>query len=434
MSRKLPRSFWKLTRRWLFSSTGSQKVRRPLLFQNSLKAAVAGLSLGVAALSLTLALVRGVESTLATGLGSGLGHVTYNTQVWSTYSRLQEFVDHAPDGLVRAEFAWDSQALVLGPKGGRGIKILGVMPADFSSADPYAERFPMTIDLGKPLAQYLGVKAGDEVFLLMPGVVRGRVPARVQNIVEFGYYEYDSRFARIDSRGLYAFLKEHQPDLFETRPGDAFMIRYHLDPHEYPFEDTDKINQWKNKLLKDLVPRAAERELKLQPGDLPTEQRIPDVRIWSQMEFQNFFESIRHDRLSLTLILALLALVATLNIAATLLVLYLERDRDLAVLVAIGLEPSQLKKWISLQGLVLGGVSSVLGFFVAILLSHVLPNIPWFELPPDIYNVSSLPFRFDIYEQAGVFFYGTCSGFAIAHFLGWRLSKTPVLEVLRHRR
>ncbi len=422
MNSGLPKSFWKLTRRWLFSGQGSDRARRPLLFRNSLKASIIGLSFGVAALSLTLALVRGVEFSLSQGLGRGLGHVAHNARVWSPYAMLQDFVKHAPPGVERAEFVWDSQALVLGKKGGRGVKITGVLPSDFSVSDPYSSRFPLTIDLGRPLAQYLGVAPGDEVSLLMPGVVRGRVLARVLNIVEFGYYEYDSRYARIDARGLYAYLREHQTDLFDTRPGDAYMIRYYLDESRYPFADINKIEAWRDEYVLKIKPLAQKYKV------------LDDARVWSEMEFRNFFEAIRHDRVSLTLVLALLALVATLNVAATLLVLYLERDRDLAVLVAMGLQPRQLRKWIAMQGLVLGLVSSVVGMGLSLMLSKLLPYIPAFQLPPDIYNVSSLPFYYAPLEQAGVLLYGTVSGWAIAAFLGWRLSKTPVLEVLRHRR
>lgn len=419
---RLPSGFWKLTRRWLFSARGGPRSHRPRLFQNSLKAAVLGLSLGIAALSLILALVRGVETTLAQGLGRGSGHVVHFVGTWSRYRDLQELVRLAPPGLQRAEFTWDSQALVLGPKGGRGVKIVGVLPSDFKVEDPYANRFPLTVDLGKPLAALLGVKSGDKVSLLMPGIVRGSVPALVQDIVEFGYYEYDSRYARLDARGLYAYLKEHQPDLFLSRPGDAFLIRYHLDEARYPFADLTKINQWKRELIKNVRTPAEARGYEM------------DVRNWSEMEFRNFFESIRHDRISLTIVVSLLALVATLNIAATLLVLYLERDRDLAVLVAMGLRPSQLRWWIAFQGLVLGVVSSVLGLALSRVLAWILPQVPWFELPPDVYNVSSLPFVYAWSEQAGVLLYGTFAGLLIAFFLGWRLAKTPVLEVLRHRR
>jgi lipoprotein-releasing system permease protein len=422
MSAGLPKSFWKLTRRWLFSVNGRDEARRPLLFRNSLRAAIIGLSLGVAALSLTLALVRGVEFTLSEGLGRGLGHVSHNTRIWSTYKTLQEFVKKAPPGVERVEFVWDSQALMLGPKGGRGVRVVGVLPSDFSVSDPYASRFPLTVDLGRPLAEYLGVKLGDEISLLMPGVVRGRVPARVLNIVEFGYYEYDSRYARVDARGLYAYLKETQADLYASRPGDAYLIRFYLDEGLYPFGGIEKIKKWRDEYLSNV--EGLSREYKV----------TPDARVWSEMEFKNFFEAIRHDRVSLTLVLALLALVATLNVAATLLVLYLERDRDLAVLVAMGLQPRQLRRWISIQGFMLGLVSSVVGLILSAILAKVLPLVPAFKLPPDVYNVSSLPFHYSFLEQAGVLLYGTISGWLIAAFLGWRLAKTPVLEVLRHRR
>lgn len=418
----LPKNFWKLTRRWLFDARGSQTARRPLLFKNSLKAAVIGLSLGVAALSLTLALVRGVEFSLSQGLGRGIGHVSHNTRQWSTYSKLQDFVKLAPAGIKRVDFVWDTQALVLGPRGGRGVKMVGVLPSDFSVSDPYAESFPLTVDLGKPLAQFLGVKPGDQISLLLPGVVRGRIPARVQNIVEFGYYEYDSRYAKLDARGLYGYLRQHQPDVFSTRPGDAYQLRFHLDESQFPFFETEKIESWRTQYLKNISSLLTERH------------RDSDVAVWSQAEFRNFFEAIRHDRVSLTMVLGLLALVATFNVAATLLVLYLERDRDLAVLVAMGLQPRQLRWWISVQGFVLGLVSSCLGLALSGVISRVLPMVPWFKLPADIYNVQTLPFYFSLFEQSMVLVYGTMAGLLIAAFLGWRLSRTPVLDVLRHRR
>src|SRR5204862_145674 len=78
----------------------------------------------------------------------------------------------------------------------------------------------------------------------------------------------------------------------------------------------------------------------------------------------SLFRSIENTKGELSVIIGLLTLVATLNIAATLVVLFLERDREVAILQALGMSPGQIVQWVGIQGILLGLISSSFGLLL----------------------------------------------------------------------
>ncbi len=421
----LPWAWWKLGWLWLSNlRERSASVRRGL-FQTSLKVAVLSLSLGVGALSVTLAIVSGFEWTLGKSVSEAQGHVAHVLAKWQTREELDRYVSSMSSRYERAYLFWNSQGLVVGPKGGRGVLIEGRRL--ISSKDEVVTRnsdgdgAEVRVELGSALAQYLGVKDGESVKILLPGILKGSVEAKITKLISHGMYEIDSRLVLLDDASLHAYLQRVDPEALDERPGDGHGLRYFF--------------------AEDAVKTKSERDLKIWVDDYskvinsldPNDASSHRVLSWREQK-ASLFKGIAYNRKELSLILSLLTLVAALNVAATLVVLFLERDREMAIIQALGLSPRGLCQWIGIQGLMLGLISSGLGLLLGHVLGWTLQQLPFAKLPPDIYNLKALPLKFLPSEQLAVFIFGVLSALLVATFIGYRLSRVNLLGVLGQRR
>jgi lipoprotein-releasing system permease protein len=418
----ISREWWKLSWAWLASPGSRTPPARKSLFQSSLRVAALGLALGVGALSVTLAIVSGFQRTWSRGVAQALGHVGVQTG-WRSHAELARFVSAAPPGIANVEAFWTTQGLLVGEKGGRGIlvegrEILGPdgQPLAAPESDPAA---PVEIQLGAPLAEILGASKGSRVRALLPGVLKGPLQAEVVSLVSNGMHEVDSRFAVLDAAGVRRALREREPQAFEDRPGDALGLRLYLDPKVLDPLDLPRLEAW----VEDYRARL--------------EKEVPEggvlLRTWHAQK-KNLFGAVDLDRRILTLVLSLLTIVAAFNVAASLVILFLERDREMAVLRALGLSRGQFVVWTGLQGLLLGVVGAAGGLVLGRLFGALLTALPVARLPAEIYNISALPLDYVPREQLLVFLFGVAASWGVALLLGLRLSRLEFLSVLGHRR
>lgn len=423
MSALLPKEFWRLSFLWFFNISSRIPEAKKGLFRNSLIIAIISFAIGIGALSLTLALVSGFEDTLGRAVQQSTGHVIDVLRRWATTEELEAMVAKAPPGIKHAEFYWNSQGLVVGKLAGRGIliegrRLAGAKDLDEASAD--TTDYPVKVTLGKPLAKILGAAEGDTVRLLMPGVIKGSLEAKVEKLVNHGIYELDSRLLVVDDVGLRHYLKKHEPESFAKRPGDAHGIRFFLDEKEFTPKDMDKLGAWIKTYKTKVMPDVNDESLHV-------------VYSWKDSRSQ-MFQGIEYNKKELSLVISLLSLVSALNIVATLVVLFLLRDRDIAILQAVGLGPRGVMAWIVIQGFILGLVSSLAGLLVGRLFGFLLLKAPFAQIPEDVYNIGVLPLKFAFVEQTGVFVFGMAVSVVCALILGLRLSKMNLVQVLGSRR
>jgi lipoprotein-releasing system permease protein len=421
----LPREWWRLSAYWLLNLKSRTPPARQALFKHSLKVALLGLAIGVGALSVTLAIVTGFEWTLSQAVARAGGAVVHQLN-WRSMEDLEAMAAKAPEGVESYEIFWNTQGLITGPKGGRGVQIEGrrsykspsmkLQPGELAPANDGS----VEVSLGKPLALYLGVEPGDSVRLLLPGILRGSIPARVRRVVSFGMHEIDSRYAAVDDRSLRPRLQELDPQTYSQRPGDAHGIRFELDPRFLGPAGVPALDKWKSDYM--AIVKA-----------MPKGDEDPWMRTWFEQR-KNLFGSVQLDKQILTVILSLLTLVAALNVAAVLVILFLERDREIAVVQALGLSRFQLIQWVGSQGLLIGVVASAVGVGLGMLFGRLLQVLPFARLPSDIYNLDRLPLRYEFAEQSWVFGFGVLAATFIALFLGGRLSRMSLLQVLGQRR
>jgi lipoprotein-releasing system permease protein len=229
---------------------------------------------------------------------------------------------------------------------------------------PGADGIARTV-LGADLAQKLGVKAGDSLRLVALGFAGDRPRFRYQSLkvagtFKTGFAEFDRTWVLLDRPLVESMIGgEVAVDLLE------FTLR---DPAE--------------------APRTAERISALLAPDFV-------VTDWQQLN-RELFTALKLQQVALFLVLGLIVLVSTFNVASTLVVLVRERMRDLGALGALGLSPLRLSRVFLLYGGLLGGLGTLLGVAIGWTACWVLTTFQLIRFDSEvaaIYFISSVPFH-----------------------------------------
>jgi len=220
--------------------------------------------------------------------------------------------------------------------------------------------------IGKELARNLGLFLGDYINVISPlGTVTpmGMVPKvkrfQVEGVFDSGMYEYDSSL-------IYVSLKEAQSFFELGNMVTGIEVR------------TDDIY------------RAREIGKEIQ-GSLGYPFWTRD---WIEMN-KNLFAALKLEKIAMFVILALIVLVAAFNIISTLIMVVMEKQKDIAILKAMGATSSSIMKIFVIEGTVIGTVGTALGLFGGYVSCFLLAKYKFIELPGDVYYISTLPVKME---------------------------------------
>ena len=113
---------------------------------------------------------------------------------------------------------------------------------------------------------------------------------------------------------------------------------------------------------------------------------------WVEMN-KPIFQALRLERLVMFITIGLIVLVAALNIVATLIMMVLEKTRDIAILMSMGATPSNIRRVFMAQGLIIGVVGTALGLVLGHVISFVADRYHLISLAPDVYTIAYVPFK-----------------------------------------
>ena len=220
--------------------------------------------------------------------------------------------------------------------------------------------------IGKELARNLGIFLGDYINVISPlGTVTpmGMVPKvkrfQVEGVFDSGMYEYDSSL-------LYVSLKEAQSFFELGNMVTGIEVR------------TDDIY------------RAREIGKEIQ-GSLGYPFWTRD---WIEMN-KNLFAALKLEKMAMFIILALIVLVAAFNIISTLIMVVMEKQKDIAILKAMGATSGSIMKIFVIEGTVIGTVGTALGLAGGYIACFLLAKYKFIELPGDVYYISTLPVKME---------------------------------------
>jgi lipoprotein-releasing system permease protein len=139
------------------------------------------------------------------------------------------------------------------------------------------------------------------------------------------------------------------------------------------------------------------------------------------------------EKTMMFLILGLIVLVAAFNIVSTLFMVVLEKRKDIGVLKTLGAEPSLVLRVFLLEGLLIGGLGTMIGALLGGGLIAVLQRYPFIRLPGDVYFIERLPVR----PELGDFLIVISSAFFLcllaAWYPAWQAARLDPVDAIRRQ-
>lgn len=226
--------------------------------------------------------------------------------------------------------------------------------------------------VGRSLAFDLGLKTGDPLVLISPASLAGIGGPRLRRFVvtgmfRSGMYEFDSSLIFVSLKDARALLAG-DPDLesgLEVRVGDLFE-----------------------------APAIARRIQKIAGKGFK-------VSNWTQANAP-LFSALKLEKFTYFLMLLLFVLVAAFNIVATLVMVVMERRKEIAILRAMGARAASIAAIFLCEGAALGVVGTALGVGMGFVVSFLIGKYHLIHLPPDLFMVSAVPVRLSAWNFVAV--------------------------------
>lgn len=341
---------------------------------------IVGVAVGVASLIIALSITTGMRRDLQGRLLNSTADVdlirTNNDGIrnWEPlFNRLRKL----PHVTAAAPGLYTPVLISRGTRSG-GAMLKGVVPTDERTvstmltsltagsaaplSSPESDATPPIV-IGSDLANTLGASVGDTVLVTSPqgdltpyGLVPRYQRFLVAGIFHSGFYQYDSSFGLIRLKDAQMLFGE--PDLIT-------IISFKID-NIYLAEQIGK-----------QIATAAG------PGFSTTN--------WMEQN-HTLFAALQEEQVVTFVIIGLIVCVAALNILIALTMMVMEKTKDIAVLMSMGIEPGQIRRIFLLQGLLISFVGTMLGLVVGFTVSLLGQHYHFIHLNAQIYSIDYLPF------------------------------------------
>jgi lipoprotein-releasing system permease protein len=381
---------------------------------------VGGVALGVMALIIVLAVMSGFEGDLRDKIIGTNSHVVilkHGRAALEDYRQVVERVEQVEHVVAAAPFIY-SQVMLTSEQNVSGVVLRGIDPraeslvtnlgrnvieGDLKHLSAPGEDGLEGIVLGLELARNLGAFYGDELNVVSPtgtmtpmGMVPRSRRMRVVAIFNSGMYEYDSSL-------VYVSLKTAQDFL---RLGDR------VTGVEVKVDDIYRAQD---------VARQIQRLLGFPFW----------TRDWMEMN-RNLFSALKLEKLAMFIILTLIIVVAAFNIISTLIMMVMEKHKDIAILKSMGATSRGIMSIFVLEGLIIGLVGTLLGGVGGAITCWLADKYKLIKLAGDIYYMNYLPFKMRPGEVVLICLASILISFLATLYPSWQASKLDPAVALRY--
>ncbi|MBW1858640.1 MAG: lipoprotein-releasing ABC transporter permease subunit [Deltaproteobacteria bacterium] len=391
---------------------------------------IAGVTLGVMAMMVVLAVMTGFGKDIRSKILGANAHI----RVMSRSGTLDEYQGamatiEAVDGVEASAPFVLSQVMLRRGSHVSGAVLRGIDPsragrvvdleksvkdADLraltrgSSADTDNKdrgEGPPGIIVGKELSRSLGAYPGDQLYVVSPfggslTPVGARIPHmkkfRVVGLFDSGMYDYDASFAYVSIESAQRLLKLGQAvHGIEVKVDDIYGV---------------------GKISSALLERLGSAYW---------------TQDWMQMN-KNFFSALKLEKAVMFIILVLIILVAAFNIISTLIMMVMEKNKDIAILKSMGASSKSIMRIFMLDGLVIGVTGTVLGIMGGSVLCFLLKRYQFVKLPSDVYYISTLPVRVQVLDVALIALSAIAISFLATLYPSYQASRLDPAAAIRY--
>jgi lipoprotein-releasing system permease protein len=355
-------------------------ARRKQAFISVISAiSILGVAVGVMAVLIALGLMTGLQTEVRSRILGATAHISLFPSQSDLFEDYREVVDRLREvpHVVGSAPALYGKGVISSGTSQQLATLKGILPADERTVtDLASQASPGSLEalgvpgdglspilLGKDLAQALGVGSGDVVTVTVPqgrlspmGVLPRVARYRVGGVVTSGLYEFDSGWAYLPLSVAQRLLGAgDRVTLVEVRVDDMYSVK-RIEPA----------------LLKAL-------------GDSVI------VQDWIDMN-RSLFSALWLEKTAIAITIGLIVMVAALNIVATLILMVMEKHKDIAILAAMGASRGGIARVFMLQGSIIGACGTLVGATLGWGACRVLDHFRLIRVPQDVYQVSYVPF------------------------------------------
>ncbi|MCB9639042.1 MAG: FtsX-like permease family protein [Myxococcales bacterium] len=383
---------------------------------------ILGVTLGVATLSVVLSVMNGFQEKLITkAIGSHAHAVLFRYGInFKDHQRVRKQILAFPGVHSASPIVIGEVMLSAGRKRiGVGLKGIDISnkehlknleryglskPAGLLRLRPSAPGELPGIALGKSLADKLLVREGDIVNMITPFSLfgmsykqrSGHQNFRVTYIFRFGFHQYDSKQCVVEI----------------SQAQKLYNLKNSVTGIEILLKDFRQVAPFKVGMMHRL-------------GGWP--YRIQD---WRDMN-RNLFKAIEQNKFALSIVLLFIILVASLNIAGTLILMVLEKSKDIAILRTMGASRQDIMKIFMTYGLYIGALGTLAGVFLGVVLCQIAQRLH-IRLDAEIYFISRLPVQLRPLEITVVAVSALIISFLSAIYPAIQAARQKPVDVLRY--
>jgi len=325
---------------------------------------VTGVAIGVMALIVVIAVMTGFDKDLRDRIVGNYAHITIQASRpidYNEYESITKKLKSNPHIKASSPYV-QGQLLIEADNKFMALSLRGIEPGkekqvtrvgDYIIDGSLESLIPGTVIVGRELALYLGLQLNSELLIFSP--LGERLKLKVAAIFNSGMYDYDLNL-------IIVHLKTAQKILGLNNQISAIAVK--LD----------------NLYLADMMKKEISAIIGYDYG----------LKTWIEAN-QSFFAALKLEKLTMFIILTLIILVASFNIISTLIVMVVEKTKDIGILKALGMSSANIRKIFTYEGLIIGSCGTFLGTLGGVIACFLLKKYQFIKLPQDIYYIDRLP-------------------------------------------
>jgi lipoprotein-releasing system permease protein len=345
--------------------------------------AILGIMMGVAALIVALALANGFRDEMRAKILQGTSHLSVlrsDGRPIEDHAKLAERLRQV-DGVVSASATTYDGALARGLKGSSYAVLRGIEPQSgqiaqaekwivagsfqplFAPLAMYESTLPKAV-VGADLAARIGASEGSMIEVLPANTSNTNAARRmfVVGVFRSGLFEYDSTWIYVTFDAATSFAgSDHAASMMSVQ-----------------VRDPNQVKQVAANVLK----------------TLGNEYTTID---WQQAN-QPLFTALALERRMGVFVIGLIIAIAVLNITTMLILVVVERRRDIAILSTLGATRSGVMLVFVIEGAVVGAIGAIAGVLLGLALCFIGNHYKLVSLPPDVYSISNVPLNANVTE------------------------------------
>jgi lipoprotein-releasing system permease protein len=380
---------------------------------------VGGVLVGVAALTIVLSVMNGFEDEVQKRIVGTNAHIillSHDEKGLKADEELLKRIEAVPGVAGAAPFVY-SKGMISGGSFSDGVAIKGIdlsrekavtdvyrnISPSIESIDP--RDGPNGIVLGQYLANALGVSAGDQVVVTSPlqgsATIFGMIPRvkkfKVVGIFSSGMYDYDSSLGYISIAAAQDFLG----------------LGGYVTGVEIKVNDMYKAPQIADSVIRTL-------------GGFPY-----TASNWIELN-RTLFSWMKTEKIVMFVILMLIVAVAAFNIISTLIMVVMEKRRDIGILKSMGATSRSVMRIFIAEGVAVGLIGTALGCIAGFVGCYLLQKYKFITLPGDVYFIDRLPVKMEAgdFLMVALVAVGVC--FAATLYPSWKASRLVPVEAIRY--